>query len=80
MLVRDHTAVRQQGRDLAKWLGVTPTPPKHTPPEPGHLKAMAALKAKSGAEFDTSVVSDFDLLQRLFRVSTRLLHLLGHRQ
>ena len=28
MLARDHKAVRQQGRDLAKKLGVTPTPPK----------------------------------------------------
>src|SRR3954452_3024414 len=28
MLVRDHSNVRQQGRDLAKSLGVTPTPPQ----------------------------------------------------
>lgn len=28
MLARDHKNVRQQGRDLAKKLGVTPTPPK----------------------------------------------------
>src|SRR5438105_975622 len=27
MLARDHAMVRQQGRDLAKKLGVTPTPP-----------------------------------------------------
>ena len=27
MLARDHEAVRQQGRDLAKKLGVKPTPP-----------------------------------------------------
>jgi putative membrane protein len=27
MLVRDHKNVRQQGRDLAKKLGVAPTPP-----------------------------------------------------
>src|SRR5579862_858144 len=27
MFVHDHSAVRQQGRDLAKKLGVTPTPP-----------------------------------------------------
>lgn len=27
MLERDHTKVRQMGRDLAKKLGVTPTPP-----------------------------------------------------
>jgi len=28
MFVRDHQSVRQQGRDLVKKLGVTPTPPK----------------------------------------------------
>src|SRR5437762_2629195 len=28
MLARDHKMVRQQGRDLAKKLSVTPTPPK----------------------------------------------------
>ncbi|MGH7581425.1 MAG: DUF4142 domain-containing protein, partial [Gemmatimonadales bacterium] len=28
MLARDHKMVRQQGRDLAAKLGVTPTPPK----------------------------------------------------
>src|SRR3954453_9456728 len=27
MLARDHKSVQQQGRDLAKKLGVTPTPP-----------------------------------------------------
>ena len=27
MLIRDHEAVRQMGRDLAERLGVTPTPP-----------------------------------------------------
>jgi len=31
MLQRDHRAVRQQGRDLAKSLGVTPTPPADFP-------------------------------------------------
>jgi len=51
-LVRDHESVRQQGRDLAKKLGVTPTPPAVNPFGAQHLKAMAELKAKRGAEFD----------------------------
>lgn len=51
-LVRDHKAVRQQGRDLAKRLGVTPTPPAENPFAAQHEKAMRELKARTGAEFD----------------------------
>jgi putative membrane protein len=51
-LARDHEAVRQQGRDLARKLGVTPTPPKPNPYAEAHAKAMAALSGKSGADFD----------------------------
>jgi len=51
-LVRDHEAVRQQGRDLAKKLGVTPTPPAQNPLGPQHVAAMKELKAKQGAAFD----------------------------
>ena len=51
-LVRDHEAVRQQGRDLAKRLGVTPTPPALNPFAAQHEQAMADLKARSGAAFD----------------------------
>src|SRR5690348_7305849 len=47
----DHSAVRQQGRDLAKKLKVTPTPPKENPLAPDHQKALKSLKALSGAEF-----------------------------
>ncbi len=50
--IHDHTAVRQQGRDLAKKLGVTPTPPAKLDLIDAHKKAMADLRAKSGAEFD----------------------------
>jgi putative membrane protein len=50
--VHDHTAVRQQGRDLAAKLGVKPTPPKTCALCDAHTKAMANLKALSGAEFD----------------------------
>jgi putative membrane protein len=50
MLVRDHKNVRQQGRDLAKKLGVTPTPPV--------IRARRSrgrdeqLRGLHGAEFD----------------------------
>ena len=48
----DHQAVRQQGRDLAKKLGVTPKSPAGDQGAAAHAKAMADLKSKSGAEFD----------------------------
>jgi putative membrane protein len=51
-LVRDHSAVRQQGRDLAKKLGVTPTPPAVNPFAAQHAKAMTELKAAKGPAFD----------------------------
>jgi putative membrane protein len=50
--VRDHEMVRQQGRDLAKKLSVTPTPPKDFPLAQVHADAMAKLKTLSGAQFD----------------------------
>src|SRR5438132_10879542 len=40
MLVNDHTTVRKQGRDLAKKLGVTPTPPKNFGMAKDHAAAM----------------------------------------
>ena len=52
MLVRDHRMVRQQGRDLAAKLGVTPTPPKDDTSAREHAAALARLRALSGAEFD----------------------------
>jgi putative membrane protein len=52
MLVRDHSAVRQQGRDLAAKLGITPTPPKDDQSAKDHAAAMARLRAMKGAEFD----------------------------
>ncbi len=50
--INDHKAVQQQGRDLARKLGVTPTPPEQFALADEHAKAMAELEAKSGAEFD----------------------------
>jgi putative membrane protein len=52
MLARDHKGVRQQGRDLAKKLGVKPTAPKPDPYAASHADAMKKLDALSGKEFD----------------------------
>lgn len=52
MLARDHTAVRQMGRDLAARLGVTPTPPADDASAKAHAAAMKSLRALSGHEFD----------------------------
>lgn len=52
MLVHDHTAVRQSGRDLAGRLGVTPTPPADDASAVAHIQAMTQLKSKQGVEFD----------------------------
>ncbi|HVX39929.1 MAG TPA: DUF4142 domain-containing protein [Gemmatimonadaceae bacterium] len=52
MLAHDHTAVRQKGRDLAKKLGVTPTPPKDFAMAKDHAAAMKKLESLSGAAFD----------------------------
>jgi putative membrane protein len=56
--MHDHTAVRQQGRDLAKKLGVKPTPPADLALADAHKKAMAELKTKSGAEFDKAYLDE----------------------
>ena len=53
MLVRDHKMVRQQGRDLAAQLKVTPTPPgKDFALYQAHLAAMKTLRGARGAAFD----------------------------
>ena len=52
MLERDHTAVRQQGRDLVKKLGVHPTPPADFAMANDHAAAMKSLRSKSGKAFD----------------------------
>jgi putative membrane protein len=52
MLARDHKMVRQQGRDLAKKLGVTPTPPKDFAMAKDHQAALKKLNSLSGKEFD----------------------------
>jgi putative membrane protein len=52
MLIRDHRAVRQQGRDLAARLGVTPTPPRDDTSGRDHAAVMERLRGLSGAAFD----------------------------
>jgi putative membrane protein len=52
MLVHDHGVVRQQGRDLAQKLGVTPTPPADDASARAHADAMSTLRSKYGVEFD----------------------------
>ena len=52
MFSRDHKAVRQQGRDLVKKLGVTPTPPKDFALATDHEQAMKTLNSTSGKAFD----------------------------
>jgi putative membrane protein len=52
MLARDHDMVRQQGRDLAKKLGVTPTPPAGDKSAQDQAAVIRRLSALSGAEFD----------------------------
>jgi Predicted outer membrane protein len=57
MLVHDHRAVRQQGRDLAKKLKVTPTPPKDFAMAKDHAAAMASLSKLHGAAFDRAFLA-----------------------
>ena len=53
MMVRDHGAVRQLGRDLATKLHVTPTPPgADFALAKAHAAAMRTLQAASGPAFD----------------------------
>lgn len=54
MLVHDHTVVRQQGRDLAAALHVTPTPPANFAMATAHAAAMTHLRSLQGAAFDTA--------------------------
>jgi len=58
MLVRDHSNVRQQGRDLAAKLKVTPTPPKDFALAKTHADAMKKLQGLSGKEFDQAFLQN----------------------
>jgi putative membrane protein len=52
MVATDHETVQQMGRDLARKIGVIPTPPDHDGSLEAQAKAFAVLQSKSGAEFD----------------------------
>ena len=52
MLARDHEMVRQQGRDLAKKLGVTPTPPAGDQSARDQAAVIRRLSSLRGGEFD----------------------------
>lgn len=52
MVAADHIAVQQMGRDLAKKLNITPTPPDHDTSSADHAKTVEILESKSGPEFD----------------------------
>ncbi|MFI5235670.1 MAG: DUF4142 domain-containing protein [Gemmatimonadales bacterium] len=54
----DHAAVRQQGRDLAKKLGVTPTPPVGDNSHADQAAVMKMLAGKRGAEFDKAYLAN----------------------
>jgi putative membrane protein len=58
MFARDHANVRQQGRDLAKKLGVTPTPPKDFALAKDHAAAMKKLEGLSGKAFDKAFLEN----------------------
>jgi putative membrane protein len=52
MLVRDHGNVRQQDRDLAKSLKVTPTRPRDFALAKAHVEAMRSLRRLKRRAFD----------------------------
>ena len=57
MMVRDHKAVRQLGRDLAHKLHVTPTPPgKDFALYIDHVAAMKSLRTTKGKAFDNAYI------------------------
>jgi putative membrane protein len=58
MIQRDHKAVRQQGRDLAASLKVTPTQPAYFPLAKAHADAMAKLRSLNGTAFDRAFLQN----------------------
>lgn len=55
--VNDHTTVRQQGRDLAARLGVSPPTLEPGPMSQDHATAMTELRSRAGADFDRAYVA-----------------------
>lgn len=65
MLHQVHTQVRQNGRDLAKKLGVTPVLPKDDMSAQTHAAVMDRLGTLQGAEFDRAFLEH----ERAFHVA-----------
>jgi putative membrane protein len=58
-MMRDHHALRQQGQDLAKKLGVTPTPPANDDSQAQTDKTMSLLNgAAKGKDFDKAYIDN----------------------
>ena len=52
LMTSEHHALRVEGLNLAKKLGVTPTPPANDPVRAAADREMQALRSAQGAEFD----------------------------
>ncbi|HEX6574765.1 MAG TPA: DUF4142 domain-containing protein [Gemmatimonadaceae bacterium] len=58
-MMRDHHSLRQQGQDLAKKLGVTPTPPANDSAQAQFDKTMSMLNgAAKGRDFDKAYIDN----------------------
>ena len=59
MMMRDHHSLRQQGQDLAKKLGVTPTPPANDDSQAKTDQTMSMLNgAAKGRDFDKAYIDN----------------------
>ena len=59
LMMSEHHALRQQGQDLAKQLGVEPKPPEHDPLAPYVASEMKALQSTpKGADFDRTYIDN----------------------
>ena len=64
MLARDHQLVRQQGRDLARKLGVTPSPPADQTSAREHAALMERLSTLRGSAFDRAFLQHEERFHR----------------
>ena len=82
MLARDHQMVRQQGRDLAKKLGVTPTPPADQSSAEAHAAAMQKLSKLRGSDFDRAFLQHEERFHRevIAAINTTLLPAIKNHQ
>ncbi|HEU5040552.1 MAG TPA: DUF4142 domain-containing protein [Gemmatimonadales bacterium] len=56
LMMSEHHALRTQGQQLAKQLGVTPQPPANDPVKAAADREMAALQAAKGQQFDRTYI------------------------